>query len=107
MASKGMGDAAQEILSSFVLRCAEDIASHALLDNFAAVDEDHPIGYLAGEAHLMRHHDHRQSLVGEQTHYGKHLAHQFGIERRRGLIKQDRLWLHRKGPRDRDALLLA
>ena len=79
----------------------------ALLDDHAAVDEQHAVGDLAGEAHLVGDDDHGHAVVGELAHHAEHLADQFGIERRGRLVEQDRLGLHRQRARDRDALLLA
>src|ERR1700693_6348764 len=51
--SDRMRDAAQEVLGALVLRRAQQLARHALLDDGAAVDEDDPVGHLAGNAHLV------------------------------------------------------
>src|ERR1043165_845491 len=100
-------DATQKVLRPLLLRRAQQLARLALLDDLAAVDEDHPVRYLAREAHLVRDHDHRHAIVREQTHDGEHFADQFGIESRRGLVEEDCLRTHRQRPRDRHALLLA
>lgn len=42
-------------------------AGRALLDNLAVNHEYDPIGDLAGEAHLVRHHDHGHSRFREMA----------------------------------------
>src|ERR1700724_2608680 len=66
--SNRMRHAAQEVLRAFLLRRAQNIARAALLDDLAAVDEDHSIRHLACETHLVRDHDHRHALVREHAH---------------------------------------
>src|SRR6202035_2497141 len=78
-----------------------------LLDDDAAIDEQHPIGDIPGKSHLMGDHDHRHAVVGELAHDGKYIADQFGVERGSRLVEQDRLRLHRQRARDGDTLLLA
>ena len=65
------------------------------------------VGDVARERHLVGDHDHRRALEGELLHDVQHLAHQFGIERRRHLVEQHQLGLHRHGAGDGDTLLLA
>ena len=55
----------------------------------------------------MRDDDHRHALFGEALHDVEDFADHLGVERRRRLIKQHDLRLHREGARNRDALLLA
>src|ERR1700682_4242710 len=105
--SDGMRHAAQEILRAFLLRRAQKLARPALLDDLAAVDEDHSIRHLACETHLVLAHDHRHAVVREHAHDGEHFAAQLGVEPRRGFVEEDCLGTHRQRPRDRHALLLA
>ena len=79
----------------------------ALLDDDAAIDEQHAVGDVAGKAHLVGDDDHGHAVIGELAHHAEHVADQLGIERRGRLVEQDRLRLHRERARDRDALLLA
>jgi hypothetical protein len=51
--------------------------------------------------------DHCRAVLGELTHYREHLSNQFGVERRRDLVEQHNLGLHRQRAGDRDALCLA
>src|ERR1700689_4126210 len=102
-----MQHAAQEILRPRMLRLVEHGFRRALLDDDAAVDEQHPVRYLPGEPHLVRHHDHGHAVAGELSHHSQHVADQFGVERRRRLVEQDRSRLHRQRARDGDTLLLA
>ncbi len=46
-------------------------------------------------------------VLGEAAHHVEDLADQLGVERRRRLVEEHELGLHRQRPRDRDALLLA
>ena len=78
-----------------------------LLDDDAAVDEQHAVGDVAGKTHLMGDDDHGHAVVGELAHHAENVADELGIERRGRLVEQDGLGLHRQRPRNRDALLLA
>ena len=88
-----MQDAVQEILRPRVLRLIEHGLRRALLDDDAAIDEQHPIGDITSEPHFVGDHDHGHAVVGELAHHRKHVADQFGIERRGRLVEQDRLRL--------------
>ena len=69
-------------------------------------EEAHPVGDLAGEAHLVGGDQHRHAVALELAHDVEHLADELGIERRRDLVEQHDLGVHRQRPGDRDALLL-
>ena len=69
--------------------------------------KDDVVGHLAGEFHLVGDQQHGAPLAGQIADHGQHLAHQFGVERARGLIEQHRVRLHRERPGDGGALLLA
>src|SRR6218665_280279 len=52
----------------------------------AAVHEQHTVGHAEGEAHLMRHDQHRHALARQRLHHFEHLGHQRRIERRCRLV---------------------
>src|SRR5215831_16416496 len=78
--SNGMRHAAQEVLRALLLRRAQQLARLALLDDPAAVDEDHSIRHLAREAHFVRYDDHRHAVVREHAHDGEHFADKLRVE---------------------------
>ena len=93
--------AAQEIARARMPWIAEHLGGGTRLADPAVVQEGDAIGDLARETHLVRDHDHRHAVGGQLTHHAEHLADQLGIERRGGLVEQDRARLHGQGPRDR------
>ena len=62
--------------------------------------------HLARKAHFVRHHQHGHALLGQGAHGAQHLARQFGVERRGGLVEQHDVGLHGQRPGDGHALLL-
>lgn len=99
-------DLVQEVLGAGLLRVAEDLLRSALLHHVTVGHEDHPVGHLAGEAHLVRDHDHRHATLREVAQNLQHLAHHLGVQGAGRLVEQHDVRVHRQGPRDRDALLL-
>ena len=78
-----------------------------LLEDPALVEERHPVGDLAGEAHLVGDHHHRHVQVGgERLHDREHLAGELRVERRGRLVEEHHVGLHRERAGDGDALLL-
>src|SRR5690349_7719639 len=51
-------DLAEEVLGAIGLGCGEEALRVVLLHDLPAVHEDHPVGCLAREPHLMGHDDH-------------------------------------------------
>jgi hypothetical protein len=49
-----------------------------LLDDDAAVDEQHPVGDVLGECHFVGDDDHGHAVIGELAHDAQHIADQFG-----------------------------
>ena len=74
--------------------------------NDARVQECHPVGDLAREAHLVGGDDHRHAAGGQLTHDIEHLGDELGVESARHLVEQQQVGLHRECPDDRHALLL-
>ena len=71
------------------------------------MEEAHPVRDLAREAHLVGDHHHRHvQLGGEGLHHVQDLADQLGVERRRRLVEEHHVGLHRERTRDGDPLLL-
>ena len=88
------------------LGVVKDLGRGALFDNHTAVHEDHAVGNVARELHLMGHHNHSHAAAGKVTHNGKDVAHELGVQRTRGLVKQHHVRVHGQGAGDGDALLL-
>ena len=89
------------------LRRGEERLRRALLDDLAAVHEDHTVRDAPGEAHLVRHHHHGHALPGQIGHDLQHLVDHLGVERGGGLVEEHDPRLHGERARDGDALLLA
>ena len=88
-------------------RGGEELLGGRLLDDRAVGHEEHAVGRLAGEAHLVGDDDHRHAVFGEADHHVEHLVDHLGVERAGRLVEEHQLRLHRERPGDRDALLLA
>src|SRR5215469_12111078 len=97
----------QECLRPRLARIADHRVGWALLDDAAAIHEDHAVRDLAGELDLVGDHDHGPALLRELADHAQHLADELGIERRGRLVEQHELRLHRQHASDRDPLLLA
>src|SRR6266702_2491102 len=78
----------QELLRAVAARLAEEVVLRRVLDDLAAVHEDHTVGDLAGKAHLVGDDHHGHALMGEVDHDVEHLAHHFRVERRGRLVEQ-------------------
>ena len=78
----------------------------ALLDDVAAVHEDHAVGDLAGEGHLVGDDEHRHALAGQPAHDREDVTDELGVEGRGRLVEEHELGVHRQRPGDGDALLL-
>src|SRR5690242_16724274 len=100
-------DLAEEVLGAIAARCGEELVRRRVLDDLAAVHEDHAVRRAAGEAHLVGHHEHRHALAREGGHDVEHLLDHLGVERRGRLVEQHHLRFHGQGPGDRRPLLLA
>ena len=77
-----------------------------VLHDHAAVEEQHLVGHLPGEAHLVGHHDHRPALGGQRLHHLQHLADQLGVQGAGRLVEQHDPRPGGQRPGDADALLL-
>ena len=65
------------------------------------VEEAHAVGDLAGERHLVGRDQHRHPVALEIADDVEHLADELGVERRRDLVEQHHLGLHRQRAGDR------
>src|SRR6266581_8537303 len=102
-----MQDLGEELLRALRARLAEEILLECVLDDLAAIHEDHPVRDHARKAHLVRDHHHGHALAGELDHDVEHLVDHLRVEGRGRLVEQHRDRVHGEGARDRDALLLA
>src|SRR6478735_3102825 len=99
-------DLAEEVLGARALRRGEELLGRGDLDDLAVGHEDHPVGRLAREAHLVGDDDHRHALLGEAHHDVEHLVDHLGVEGRGRLVEEHHLGTHGERARDGHALLL-
>ena len=88
-------------------RVREELGGSVLLEYLALVYEEDTLADLSREAHLVRHADHRHALERELLHQVEHLADHLGVERRRRLVEEDNLRIHRERSDYRHTLLLS
>src|SRR6266851_1823978 len=105
-ASARPSEVAEKVARAVRHRRFEDLPRWPLLDDPAGVEYSDPIRHALREGHLVRHHDHGHAFLGQHLHHVQHFPDRFGIERRRRLVEQHDIGLHRKGTSDRNALLL-
>ena len=70
----------QEGARALMLRVADDLVWITLFDDVAAVHEDHAIGDISSEGHLVRDDDHRHAVRGESPHDGQDIADNQSVE---------------------------
>src|SRR6266536_4246065 len=97
----------QEVSGALTARVGEELGGRRLLHQLAVGHEDHPVGRVPREAHLVADHHHRHALAGQPGHHVEHLADHLRVERAGRLVEQHRLGLHGQRPGDRGTLLLA
>ncbi len=85
----------------------EHLVAAALLDDPAVDHKHHLVGHLAGKANLMGDHHQGGARSRQLLDDIQYLAHQLGIQRRGGFIKQDHPRVQRQRPGNGDTLLLA
>ncbi len=85
----------------------EHLVAAALLDDPAVDHKHHLVGHLAGKANLMGDHHQGGARSRQLFDHIQYLAHQLGIQRRSGFIKQDHPRVQRQRPGNGDTLLLA
>src|SRR6266404_6863396 len=100
-------DLADEDARALVGRVLEDRGGRPLLHDGARVHEHHPVGGVAGKAHLVADHDHGHAAFAQGAHDLEHRAYQLRIERAGRLVEQHHPGLQRDGARDGHPLLLA
>ena len=84
----------------------DDLLRRALLDDHPLVHEDHLVGDVPGEAHLVGDHEHRHPLLRQLAHHVEHVLDQLRVEGAGDLVEEHQLRIHGQRPGDRDALLL-
>ncbi|GAA2494466.1 hypothetical protein GCM10023100_10640 [Actinocorallia cavernae] len=99
----GSEDLGEEVPGAGVLRVVQHLGGRALFDDPAAVDEDDPVGDLAGEADLMGDDDQGGAAGGEVLDDGEDLADEFRVERGGRLVEEDDAGAQREGAGDGDA----
>src|SRR5262249_33513966 len=85
----------------------KDLLRRPLLHYDPVIHEDHAVGGIAREPHLMANHQHRHAAAPELTHDVEDAAHEFRIERRGGLAEYHHLGPERERASNCHALLLA
>ena len=86
----------------------EDLARRPLLDDLALVEHHHPVGDVAGEAHLMGDAEHGDvGRLGELSEHREHPGHEFGVECGGHLVEEQHPGTHRQCSGDGHPLLLA
>ena len=100
-------DALEELAGPLLPRRAEELVRSPFLEDPARIEEAHAMGDVAREPHLVGRDQHRHPAVGQLPDHVEHLGDELGVEGARHLVEQEQPGLHREGPRDRDALLLA
>ena len=85
----------------------EQLRRRARFDDHAAVGEVHGVGQLAGEAHFMGHQDAGHAVLRQLTDRVEHFLDGLGVQRRRDLVEQHDVRMHRQRAGDRHTLLLA
>ena len=95
----------EELASPFITGVTDDIGT--LLDDNSAVHKYDLIGYVSRESHLVGNDNHSHLLLGKFSYDLEHSRSKFGIQSRRGLVKEKDLRVYRHRPRDRYSLLLS
>ena len=101
------GIAFEEAAGALVGGVIDHVGGAAILHDDALVHEQHVVGHLTGELHLVRDDDHGGVARGERANDVEHLAGQLGIERAGRLVEAEDVRIERQRPRNGDALLLA
>ena len=81
------------------VRCP-DFMEHAI------GDEDHAIREVVGESQFMGDEQHRPAFFREGANHAQHFADELRVERRRRLVEEKDLGVHRERARDGHPLLL-
>ena len=77
----------QEVLRAVALGVIKHLVGRTLFDDNAAVHKDDAVGHVAGEAHLVRDHDHRHAAARKLLHDTQDIAHELGVECARRLVE--------------------
>ena len=96
-----------ELTGALALRMFENLVGCTVFIDHTLCKEQHTTAHLTGKAHLVGHHNHRHSLLGQPFHYPQHLAHHCGVESRSRLIEEQYLRFHRQGTGNGHTLLLS
>ena len=73
-------DLAEEQLGPFGFRVVEELFGFVLFDDLTLVHEDHPVGHLTGEAHLVGDDHHGHALFGQLPHNIQHFTDHFRVQ---------------------------
>ena len=89
-----------------MLGVANHLIGGTLLHDHAIGHEHDLIGDLAGERHLVGHHDHGHTLIGKVAHNAQNLADHLRVERTGRLIEEHQVRVHGQRTRNSHTLLL-
>ena len=104
---KDAPEPAEKSPGSRVGRAHQHYGGRTVFDDLAAIHEEDMISDVASKADLVGDDDHCRAVLGELTHHPEHLSNELGVERRRDLVEQHNLRLHRQRTSDGDALCLS
>ena len=94
------------LMCTGMLGMVKDLVRSTLLENAAISHEQDSIGNLTGKAHLVGNDQHGHIFTRQLLHNVQNLANHLGVKRRRGLIKEHDLGIHRQSADDGNSLLL-
>ena len=96
----------QKLLRPLLLGVAKDGLGGAFLHHHAPVHEDHLVGHVPGEGHLVGDDDHGGVLVGQAPDHPEDFPGELRVQGGGGLVKAEDVRLHGQGPGDGHPLLL-
>src|SRR5687768_6858861 len=88
-------------------RAVEELVGRSVLQEPAVMHEQHLVGETPCLPEVVRRHHDRHAIGMERPDHLFHGPRCGGIERRRGLVEEQQLWIEHPGPRHGEALLLA
>src|SRR5512134_47834 len=100
-------DPREEQLGALRAGRTEAFRLRGVLADPPVVHEDHAVGHVSREPHLVGHDHHRHPLLRQVLHDREDLPDHLGVEGRGRLVEEHADRVHRERPRDRHPLLLA
>jgi len=88
-------------------RVGEEMLGRTDFNDGSFIHENHPVGHLPGESHLMGDHYHGHAFLCQGLHNIQHFSDHFRVQGRGRLIEQHDFGIHGQRPGDGHPLLLA